>query len=197
VFLLMLAPRLAGSADAAGDPRAGQALYLRVGCYECHGTVGQGGIAGARIVPLPLPWLGFRVYVRRPAGQMPAFSDQVLSDAELADIFAFLATVPQGRGPGDIPLLEARAPVTSLKNGKDVYAAVCASCHDGGIGGAPKIRDKAAWSARLAEGMGLLYLHSLKGYTGKFGVMPARGGRADLPTELVKQGVDYMVSVSN
>jgi cytochrome c5 len=88
-------------------------------------------------------------------------------------------------------------PVASLKNGRDVYAAVCSSCHDGGIAGAPKIRDKAAWSARLAEGMGLLYLHSLKGYTGKSGLMPARGGRADLPTERVKQAVDYMVSVSN
>ncbi len=88
-------------------------------------------------------------------------------------------------------------PVASLKNGRDVYAAVCSSCHDAGIAGAPKIRDKTAWSARLAEGMGLLYLHSLKGYTGKSGVMPARGGRADLPTELVKQAVDYMVSVSN
>ncbi len=90
-----------------------------------------------------------------------------------------------------------QVPVVSLKNGSDVYVAVCSSCHDGGLAGAPRIRDKSAWSARLAEGMGLLYLHSLKGYTGKSGVMPARGGRADLPTELVKQAVDYMVSVSN
>jgi cytochrome c5 len=99
-----------------------------------------------------------------------------------------------------LPMSGARADETalaSLKNGKDVYAAVCSSCHDAGLAGAPKIRDKAAWSARLGEGMGLLYLHSLKGYTGKSGVMPARGGRADLPTELVKQAVDYMVSVSN
>lgn len=100
----------------------------------------------------------------------------------------------------ELPMQSALAeevPVASLKSGKDVYAAVCSSCHDGGLAGAPKIRDKAAWSARLGEGMGLLYLHSLKGYTGKSGVMPARGGRADLPTELVKQAVDYMVSVSN
>jgi ubiquinol-cytochrome c reductase cytochrome c subunit len=85
----------------------GQALYLRVGCYECHGTVGQGGIAGARIVPLTLPWLGFQLYVRRPAGQMPRFSQQVLSDAQLADIFAFISSVPQSRSAADIPLLGA------------------------------------------------------------------------------------------
>jgi cytochrome c5 len=88
-------------------------------------------------------------------------------------------------------------PVANLKNGQQVYVAVCASCHDSGVAGAPKTGDKAAWAARLSEGMGLLYLHSLKGYHGKAGVMPARGGRADLPVELVKQSVDYMVSRSN
>jgi cytochrome c5 len=88
-------------------------------------------------------------------------------------------------------------PASGLKNGQEVYVAVCASCHDSGAAGAPKTGDKAAWAARLSEGMGLLYLHSLKGYHGKAGVMPARGGRADLPVELVKQSVDYMVSRSN
>jgi cytochrome c5 len=107
-----------------------------------------------------------------------------------------IALPMQGTFADAIPASDA-VPVSSLKNGRDVYAAVCSSCHDAGIAGAPKIRDKTAWSARLAEGMGLLYLQSLKGYTGKSGVMPARGGRADLPTELVKQAVDYMVSVSN
>jgi cytochrome c5 len=97
---------------------------------------------------------------------------------------------------GDDPAPVAQTPIASLKNGQDVYVAVCASCHDGGLAGAPKIGDKAAWAARLSEGMGLLYLHSLKGYRGKAGVMPARGGRADLPIELVKQSVDYMVSRS-
>jgi mono/diheme cytochrome c family protein len=78
---------------------------MRVGCYECHGTVGQGG-AGMRIVPMPLPWLGFQIYVRRPGGQMPAFSEKVLSDAELADIYAFLTGVPAGRGAAEISLLQ-------------------------------------------------------------------------------------------
>jgi ubiquinol-cytochrome c reductase cytochrome c subunit len=110
IALSILAPRLALSADPAGDPQAGQARYLRVGCVECHGTVGQGGIAGARIVPLPLPWLGFQAYVRQPAGQMPRFSQQVLSDAELADIFAFLSSVPPSRSAADITLLKAGSP---------------------------------------------------------------------------------------
>jgi cytochrome c5 len=108
---------------------------------------------------------------------------------ESAAILAALALPPS--------CASAQVPLAQLKSGKDVYAAVCSSCHDTGLAGAPKTGDKAAWAGRLAEGMGLLYLHSLKGYTGKSGVMPARGGRADLPVELVKQSVDYMVARSN
>jgi cytochrome c5 len=92
---------------------------------------------------------------------------------------------------------KGEVPAAGLRNGREVYAAVCASCHDAGLAGAPRTGDKAAWAGRLSQGMGLLYLHSLKGYTGKAGVMPPRGGRLDLPVELVKQSVDYMVSRSN
>jgi ubiquinol-cytochrome c reductase cytochrome c subunit len=95
----------AGAQQPAGDPGAGQARYLAVGCYECHGTVGQGG-SGMRISPLPLPWVGFELYVRRPAGQMPAFSDKVLSAASLADIYAFLQSLPSGRKASEIGLLQ-------------------------------------------------------------------------------------------
>lgn len=106
--LLMLVPGLAGSEDRAGDPEAGQVRFMRVGCYECHGTVGQGG-AGMRLVPLPLPWIGFQIYVRRPGGQMPAYSDKVLGDADLADIYAYLKSIPEGPRAKDIALIEDAA----------------------------------------------------------------------------------------
>ena len=102
---VILVASLARAAEPNGDPKAGEARFMQIGCYECHGTVGQGGIAGMRIVPMPLPWLAFQIYVRRPAGQMPAFSDKVLSDAELADIYAFLSGIPTGRGAAEISLL--------------------------------------------------------------------------------------------
>ncbi len=95
----------ASAADPTGDPKAGEARFMRIGCYECHGTVGQGGIAGMRIVPMPLPWLAFQGYVRTPGGQMPAFSNKVLPEAELADIYAFLTSLPAGRGAAEISLL--------------------------------------------------------------------------------------------
>jgi len=110
----------------------------------------------------------------------------------------WLASGRAAAEPDASPVTAAgQIPAATLKNGHEVYVAVCASCHDSGVAGAPKTGDKAAWAARLSEGMGLLYLHSLKGYHGKAGVMPARGGRADLPVELVKQSVDYMVARSN
>lgn len=93
----------------------------------------------------------------------------------------------------------AGAAATTLavpKDAKSLYEAVCSVCHGAGIAGAPKAGDKAAWGPRLAQGKATLYQHALQGYTGKSGVMPAKGGRTDLPDDLIKQGVDYMVSLA-
>jgi cytochrome c5 len=79
------------------------------------------------------------------------------------------------------------------KDGEATYKAVCSACHAAGIGGAPKVGDKAAWGPRIAQGKPLLYDHALKGFQGKAGVMIAKGGRSDLPDELVREAVDYIV----
>jgi cytochrome c5 len=60
--------------------------------------------------------------------------------------------------------------------------------------GAPKLTDKANWAARISQGKAVLYQHALEGYTGKAGSMPKKGGRTDLDDELIKAGVDFMVS---
>jgi cytochrome c5 len=80
-------------------------------------------------------------------------------------------------------------------NGKQLFEQVCSTCHGPGLVGAPKAGDKAAWASAIAEGKPTLYQHALNGYTGKTGSMPAKGGRTDLPDALVKQGVDYMLSL--
>jgi len=79
-------------------------------------------------------------------------------------------------------------------SGVEVYDQVCGACHLNGIGGAPKSDDRAAWAPRIAQGTATLYKHAIEGYTGKNGVMPAKGGRADLSDELVQAAVDHMVS---
>jgi mono/diheme cytochrome c family protein len=93
-------------APAAGDLAKGKALFLKDGCYECHGTVGQGTKDGARIGPPVLNAQGLIRYVRRPSGAMPAFTEKVITDVELTDIYAYLKSIPAPKAVKDIPLLE-------------------------------------------------------------------------------------------
>jgi cytochrome c5 len=82
------------------------------------------------------------------------------------------------------------------KSGDEVFQQVCSACHGAGIAGAPKAGDKAAWGPRIAKGKDTLYEHALKGFQGSAGVMPAKGGRVDLPDDLIKQAVDHMVGMA-
>jgi mono/diheme cytochrome c family protein len=95
----------ASASQGAGNVEAGQRLFMKHTCYFCHGTAGQGGVAGARIAVVARNAQGFIRYVRRPTGQMPAYTDKILSDAELTDIFAYVRSLPPAKSPGDIPLL--------------------------------------------------------------------------------------------
>jgi cytochrome c5 len=67
------------------------------------------------------------------------------------------------------------------------------ACHGGGIAGAPKTGDAAAWGPRIAQGMDTLNKHALEGFTGAAGVMPAKGGRADLSDVEITDAVAYLV----
>lgn len=89
----------------AQNAENGKRVFVRDGCYECHGYNGQGTIAGARLAPPVLDAQGMIRYVRRPAGAMPAFTDKVLSDQEVNDIYAYLKTMPAPKPVKDIPLL--------------------------------------------------------------------------------------------
>jgi ubiquinol-cytochrome c reductase cytochrome c subunit len=91
----------AGGADAAN----GKILFTRIGCFQCHGYAGQGGRAGARIVPTPLKEQDLIRYVRRPPGEMPAYTERVVSDRELKDIYAYIRSFPPPKSVKDIPLL--------------------------------------------------------------------------------------------
>ncbi len=83
-FLLPLAGTPVAAAEADGEQ-----LYQSKGCYQCHGYVGQGGSAGPRLRPIPLP--AFMLIVRKPPNVMPAYSPRVLSDEELEAIYEFVA----------------------------------------------------------------------------------------------------------
>jgi cytochrome c5 len=81
------------------------------------------------------------------------------------------------------------------KSGTELFEQACKACHGPGIGGAPKAGDHAAWGPRIAKGKEVLYDHALKGFSGTAGMMPAKGGRVDVPDDIVKQAVDHMVDM--
>ena len=110
LFVVVLIPvcaalLLAQNSAAKPDATKGKALFAKYGCYECHGTLGQGTTAGARLAPRPPALAAMIAYVRNPSGQMPPYTSKVVSDADLADIRAYLAAIPEPPPAKSIPLL--------------------------------------------------------------------------------------------
>jgi ubiquinol-cytochrome c reductase cytochrome c subunit len=101
-LILILFAGLLLHAEDAGN---GKKLYAAIGCYECHGRVGQGGGAGPKLAPRPIPLQALVAYVRHPSGAMPPYTAKLVTDAQLADIHAFLASIPPPTPAKDIPLL--------------------------------------------------------------------------------------------
>src|SRR5262252_7289244 len=76
---------------AAGNAENGKKLFAKYGCYECHGREAQGGgYNGPRLAPDPVPFSVLQSYIRHPAGELPPYTEKVVSDKDLADIYAFL-----------------------------------------------------------------------------------------------------------
>jgi mono/diheme cytochrome c family protein len=105
-FLQSLAPAVKADPSSA-NARNGERLYISYGCYECHGNEGQGSTqtAASRIGPIQIPFAPFVAYIRQPTAQMPPYSAKSVSDAELADIYAFLLTRSTPPAAKSIPLL--------------------------------------------------------------------------------------------
>jgi mono/diheme cytochrome c family protein len=109
VAMVALSAMAAQAQDGArGDVANGQRLYLADGCFTCHGRSGQGG---AYNTPAPIlahtamPFDGFRGQIRNPINDMPAFPTAILSDKDIADIYAFVESLPGPRAPKDFPIL--------------------------------------------------------------------------------------------
>ena len=96
---------LGQSAAHAASAEKGKTLFMTYGCFQCHGTVGQGGNAGPRLAPNPLPYEALANFVRTTNRQMPPYREAVLPNEDLADIYAYLQSVPPTPDYKTIPLL--------------------------------------------------------------------------------------------
>jgi cytochrome c5 len=145
------------------------------------------------------------VYMTNQSGAK--FKEPEAPAAGAATAQAPAAAAPAAAAPAAAPAAPAAAPApaaaapaaapaaASADAGKALYGQACIACHGAGIAGAPKFGDKGAWAPRLAQGNPVLYEHALKGFQGKNGVMPPKGGSA-APDADVKAAVDYMVAAA-
>ena len=100
------APKPAAQATAPpGKVENGGALYKKIGCYQCHANEAQGGLSGPRIGPNVVPFARFSQYIRQPTGEMPPYTTKVLSDQELADIYAWVNARPRPPAADSLPQL--------------------------------------------------------------------------------------------
>lgn len=113
----------AASGTPVGNADKGKTTFHKYGCFACHGDSGEGGISpyptqagfrtprpqvtGAHLAGMPLPFQSFMKYVRKPGGRMPAFGNNI-SESDLADIYAFLKSVPPSPDPKNTPLLNGQ-----------------------------------------------------------------------------------------
>jgi mono/diheme cytochrome c family protein len=93
----------------SGNAVNGKRLYLKDNCFTCHGRAGQGGAyngAAPALAKTEMPFEGFLGQVRNPSDDMPAYAASVLSDQEVADIYAFAQSLPGPRDVKDIAILK-------------------------------------------------------------------------------------------
>ncbi|MGH9770421.1 MAG: c-type cytochrome [Candidatus Acidiferrales bacterium] len=105
-YLKSSASAAPSQAAPTGHADAGKRLFMSYGCFECHGTVGQGSTqtGGVRIGPPAISFEAMVQYVHHPTGEMPPYTSKVVSEHDLADIYAYLKSQPQPAA--NIPLLQ-------------------------------------------------------------------------------------------
>ncbi|MGE5648875.1 cytochrome c5 family protein [Noviherbaspirillum sp. UKPF54] len=189
-------------ASAPKQLQSGEAVFKAV-CAACHAT----GAAGAPKVGDAGAWSG-RIaqgestlieHAVKGIRAMPAKGGNPdLADAEVARAVVYMANQSGGKLKEPevkaAPAAGAAAPAAA-DAGKKLYDSTCVACHGGGVAGAPKFGDKAAWAPRLKQGSATLYEHAIKGFQGKAGMMPPKGG-STAPDDEVKAAVDYMAAAA-
>lgn len=185
----------------AGGPRtlqSGEAVY-KLACAACH----DAGLAGAPKTGDAAAWAprlkqGFDTLVKHAVDgfkAMPAKGGN--PDLDPIEVARAVALIGNRAGAKfkepEAPAGGAAAPGTfAVRSGEQIVQQTCSGCHATGVGGAPKIGDRAAWSKRVSRGVDKVTASAIHGH----GKMPARGGMADLTDPEMKSAVLYMFTAS-
>jgi len=102
--LALTGPALAQDAAPKGDAVHGKKLYVADGCWQCHGYQGQGG-AAPKLAPTPLPYEALYRQLRKPRARMPVYTHVTTPDQDVADMYAYLQSIPKAKAVADIPAL--------------------------------------------------------------------------------------------
>ncbi|KQY00153.1 cytochrome C [Massilia sp. Root133] len=192
---------------AAGAPKAGDASAWSARIAQGYDTLVQHAVQGIRAMPAKggnpdlddIEVARAVVYMTNQSGakfkepEAPAAGAQAPAQAAAAPAPALPAATPGT--PPTAGAIATPAVAGNSEAGKTLFNTACTACHTAGIAGAPKFGDKAAWAPRIAQGTNTLYEHAIKGFQGKAGVMPPKGG-STAPDADVKAAVDYMVAAA-
>lgn len=187
----LLAAALASAAYGAwaqGDGRSGMQVYEAV-CAACHAT----GAKGAPRVGDHAAWkaraaqglTGLTGHALQGIRQMPAHGGSPgLSDLEIGRAVTYMVN----RSGGNWVEPASSGALLAERSGAEIVQARCVKCHREGVGGAPRIGDRAAWSPRLSSGVDVLVRSAIRGHGG----MPPRGGQANLSDAELRSAILYM-----
>lgn len=132
------------------------------------------------------------VYTRDTAEYQAAVAERIRPYGEV-----YLPGEEANAAAPTVAVVPEPEPVATEMTGPQVYNNACNVCHGGGVGGAPVTGDTAAWEARIAKGIDVLYDHAINGFDGDAAApMLAKGGRMELSDQEVRDAVDFMVAES-
>ncbi len=180
----------------------GQAQFESYGCGGCHVKgAEQGGpdltdVTKRRQTPWIKDWVmhpdkyyedpSIVPLIKRYGVKMPNVS---VTSEDADKIIGYLKT-------WETAPAAANTAATGSGPGAATYAKTCFACHDGGVGGAPKIGDKTNWGPRVQQGKDVLYKHALEGFQGKAGYMPPKGACMDCSDQEIKAAVDHLINAA-
>jgi nitrous-oxide reductase len=185
----------------------GELEFLNYGCSACHkfGEDFNGPDLNMVDIRRDDKWL--TEWITNPDSHMKdadieamrqryklAMPNQNVSDADVKKIIAYMkAKTKQLKKENANGSTETTATGGDFGNGKETYDTKCMACHATGVTGAPMFKEKERWATIAAQGLSVLKEHAIKGFQGKQGLMPPKGGFADLSDEDIENAIKYMV----